>query len=125
MGGLFAVTEHHFLYHIASLPQLASRSGKRSRCDAPPSYRENLSSSLAACFASFPQVLEVPLSALKYGTVRRLLQDPFDRSVWLYTDAFVCQLVVSKESAQVWRLYLDQGEHLVDLFVRLRWYTCA
>ncbi|EPR59736.1 Pep3/Vps18/deep orange family protein [Toxoplasma gondii GT1] len=61
------------------------------------------------------KVVELPLSGVKYGTVRRLLQDRFDQSVFLYTDAFVCQLVISKESAQAWRLYLQQGKFAVAL----------
>ncbi|CBZ51122.1 hypothetical protein NCLIV_041970 [Neospora caninum Liverpool] len=61
------------------------------------------------------KVVEVPLSAVKYGTVRRLLQDRFDQSVFLYTDTFLCQLVISKESAQAWRLYLHQGKFAIAL----------
>ncbi|PFH32092.1 Pep3/Vps18/deep orange family protein [Besnoitia besnoiti] len=60
-------------------------------------------------------VLEVPFSAVKYGVVRRLLQDPFDGGVFLYTDTFVCQIVISNESAQAWRLYLEQGKFALAL----------
>ncbi|KAF8634466.1 hypothetical protein AX15_000907 [Amanita polypyramis BW_CC] len=55
----------------------------------------------------------LPLSPTE--TVLGLAADPVRKTYWIYTDQSLFELVVGNEDRDVWRLYLEKGNHEVAL----------